>query len=166
MKESKEERFCRVAEARVEKIIKMIRLLGNCSMQNVYTYNSSQAEKIFITLQKELNKAKARYTNPSKSVRKRFSLGNTHTPEYLSHPHIRMHLPDGTELVAAAFTDLNNPAINIFWKSTDMEQECLVCFAEYNQGRVVGQNLCVGAYQSDSDDTKYYAPYHRRKGNQ
>ena len=31
MRESKSARFCRLAEARVNKIIKMIRLLGNCS---------------------------------------------------------------------------------------------------------------------------------------
>lgn len=31
MRESKPDRFRRVAEARVNKIIKMVRLLGNCS---------------------------------------------------------------------------------------------------------------------------------------
>ena len=36
MKESKIDRFRRVAEARVNKIIKMIRLLGNCSETGVY----------------------------------------------------------------------------------------------------------------------------------
>lgn len=36
MKESKIDRFRRVAEARVNKIIKMIRLLGNCSGTSVY----------------------------------------------------------------------------------------------------------------------------------
>ena len=38
MKESKIDRFRRVAEARVNKIIKMIRLLGNCSGTGVYEY--------------------------------------------------------------------------------------------------------------------------------
>lgn len=37
MKESKADRFRRVAEARVNKIIKVIRLLGNCSGTSVYT---------------------------------------------------------------------------------------------------------------------------------
>lgn len=36
MNESKTDRFRRVAEARVNKIIKMIRLLGNCSGTGVY----------------------------------------------------------------------------------------------------------------------------------
>lgn len=39
MKESKIDRFRRVAEARVNKIIKMIRLLGNCSGTSVYTHS-------------------------------------------------------------------------------------------------------------------------------
>ena len=36
MKETKEARFCRVAEARVNKLIRMLRLLGNCSGTNTY----------------------------------------------------------------------------------------------------------------------------------
>lgn len=41
MKESKIDRFRRVAEARVNKIIKMIRLLGNCSGTSVYAYTDA-----------------------------------------------------------------------------------------------------------------------------
>lgn len=40
MKESKADRFRRVADARVNKIIKMIRLLGNCSGTGVYEYRN------------------------------------------------------------------------------------------------------------------------------
>lgn len=47
MKESKEDRFCRVAEARVNKIIKMMRLLGNCSNNAVYAFSPEQVEQIF-----------------------------------------------------------------------------------------------------------------------
>ena len=38
MKETKSERFRRVAEARVNKIIRMLRLLGNCAATSVYAY--------------------------------------------------------------------------------------------------------------------------------
>lgn len=38
MKETKNARFRRVAEARVNKIIRMLRLLGNCSGTNTYAY--------------------------------------------------------------------------------------------------------------------------------
>ena len=37
-KESKENRFRRLAEARVNKIIAMIRLLGNLSSRSIYAY--------------------------------------------------------------------------------------------------------------------------------
>ena len=47
MKESKTDRFRRVAEARVNKIIKMIRLLGNCSGTGVYEYTDTQVAYIF-----------------------------------------------------------------------------------------------------------------------
>ena len=48
MKESKIDRFRRVAEARVNKIIKMIRLLGNCSGTGVYEYTDTQKTSFFI----------------------------------------------------------------------------------------------------------------------
>jgi len=58
MKESKSDRFCRVAEARVDKLIKMLRLLGNCSGLNVYSYDDDQVEQIFSALQIELDTAR------------------------------------------------------------------------------------------------------------
>ena len=64
MKESKADRFRRVAEARVNKIIKMIRLLGNCSGTGVYEYTDTQVAYIFSALQSELDKAKRRFRKP------------------------------------------------------------------------------------------------------
>lgn len=58
MKESKSDRFCRVAEARVNKLIKTLRLLGNCSGLNVYSYDDDQVEQIFSALQIELDTAR------------------------------------------------------------------------------------------------------------
>ena len=43
-KETKEERFRRVAEARVNKILCMIRLLGNCAGTAVYRYSQDQVD--------------------------------------------------------------------------------------------------------------------------
>lgn len=67
MKESKEDRFCRVAEARVNKIIKMMRLLGNCSNNAVYAFSPEQVEQIFETLQFELKQARKQYIQTTKS---------------------------------------------------------------------------------------------------
>lgn len=65
-KESKSDRFRRVAEARVNKIIKMMRLLGNCSNPAVYAFTGEQVQQIFATLRDELDKAQKRYTQSYK----------------------------------------------------------------------------------------------------
>lgn len=72
MKESRAERFCRVAEARVNKAIKMIQLLGNCSGV-AYEYSESQVDKAFSTLQQEIDAAKLRFATKK---RKRFMLND------------------------------------------------------------------------------------------
>ena len=59
--ESKRERFVRLAEARTNKIIDMIQLLGNCSNQSQYEYTQKDVNKIFNTIQAELDAAKKRY---------------------------------------------------------------------------------------------------------
>lgn len=56
--ESKREKFVRIAEARTNKIINMIQLLGNCSNQSLYDYSQKDITKIFNTIQAELDEAK------------------------------------------------------------------------------------------------------------
>ena len=46
-RESKEARFRRLAEARVNKIISMLRLLGNLSWKGTYDYSNEQVEQIY-----------------------------------------------------------------------------------------------------------------------
>ena len=60
LNESKEERFRRLAEARVNKILHLFHLLGNLSFAGHYGYTREQIEKIFTTLQMELAKTKIR----------------------------------------------------------------------------------------------------------
>lgn len=45
---SRPDRFRRVAEARVNKIIKMVRLLGNCSNPAVYAFTQEQVQQILL----------------------------------------------------------------------------------------------------------------------
>lgn len=59
--ESKRDKFVRLAEARTNKIIDMIRLLGNCSNSRVYEYNKDDVKKIFSTIEDELKIAKAKF---------------------------------------------------------------------------------------------------------
>ena len=153
MRESKSDRFCRVAEARVNKIIKMVRLLGNCSGM-AYKHTPDQVQQIFETLQTELDCAKRRFTTPAK---KKFSLSdNVDTSEY---QEIVLPLPDGGYLKAVAITDDNFPAINIYWNCGVENPEEIICFAEYNPERDPCHEVCIGAYQSYKDDTTYYKPY-------
>lgn len=73
-KETKREKFVRLAENRTNKIIDMIRLLGNCSNQSLYEYDSKDVDKIFDTIQSELNAAKKRYSVQTSQRKNKFTL--------------------------------------------------------------------------------------------
>lgn len=60
--ETKREKFVRLAEARTNKIISMLRLLGNCANKANYDYTDADVQKIFNTLEKELKIAKMKFT--------------------------------------------------------------------------------------------------------
>ena len=49
--ETKRDKFVRLAEARTNKIISMIRLLGNCSNSRIYEYSREDIKKIFSTIE-------------------------------------------------------------------------------------------------------------------
>ena len=69
-KETPNEKFIRIAEARTQKIIDMLQLLGNCSNSYVYEYSMSDVEKIFTAIEYELNMTKKKFgevnTTPDK----------------------------------------------------------------------------------------------------
>ena len=58
MSETKRERFVRIAEARTNKILDMLRLLGNCANKSNYDYNDDDTKKIFAAIDKELKETK------------------------------------------------------------------------------------------------------------
>jgi hypothetical protein len=64
MKESKEERFKRVAEKRVQNAIKSIRSLSQLANNKVYKWNDQQLQKIWKTLDKELEDCKKSFSEP------------------------------------------------------------------------------------------------------
>ena len=72
--ESKREKFVRIAEARTNKIINMIQLLGNCSNQNLYDYSQKDVTKIFNVIQTELDEAKKRYNKQDSQKSSKFTL--------------------------------------------------------------------------------------------
>ena len=63
--ESKKDKFVRIADARTNKIIDMIRLLGNCSNKASYEYSKEDVRKIFTAIENELKAAKAKFDSSS-----------------------------------------------------------------------------------------------------
>ena len=72
--ETKRERFVRLAEARTNKIIDMLQLLGNCSNSSVYDYTQEDVEKIFSAIEAELKEAKRKFVKSDTKKTSRFVL--------------------------------------------------------------------------------------------
>ena len=60
--ETKREKFKRLAEARTNKIIDMVRLLGNLSSKSTYDYSDDDINKIFNSIDKELKISKMKFS--------------------------------------------------------------------------------------------------------
>jgi hypothetical protein len=54
-------KFVQLAEARVNRAIRELRLISNLANRSAYEYEDEQVRKIFRALQKELDVAKARF---------------------------------------------------------------------------------------------------------
>ena len=65
-KETNRERFVRIAEARTQKIIDMIELLGSCSNPYNYEYTQKDVDKMYGAIEAALKASKARYSEPKK----------------------------------------------------------------------------------------------------
>lgn len=72
--EEKTGRFVRLAEARVNKAIKNIRLIGNLSNKNNYAYDEKQIDRIFQVLNSELKIARRRFQEALSSSDNKFKL--------------------------------------------------------------------------------------------
>lgn len=162
-KESKDERFHRLAEARVNKILHLFRLLGNLSWVGTYSYTREQVEQIFTTLQLELAKTHLRFRQNKERVKKRFSLSEPYEVADLvaqeDNPAFVVPLPDGSYLRAVGFPNLDYACINIYWDNGINEPSEPLCFVEFNPERDGKKRVCIGVYRSDKEDTVYYAPY-------
>ena len=159
MKESKSERFHRLIEARVNKAIKMIRLIGNCSTESNYEYTPDQVSQVFDALQRELNAARMKYVAQHKGE-KRFSLSDPLQDEKADeiYPTVYLDLEDGTVLSATAVAG-EYPSIDVnLIRSCDSQDE-KVAFVEWNHDRESGRELCVGCYRHIGDKPAYYQSY-------
>lgn len=72
--ETKREKFIRLAEARVNKIINMLQLLGNCSNTNTYDYSKQDVDKIFNVIEYELRETKRKFSKIDNKKNTKFSL--------------------------------------------------------------------------------------------
>ncbi|MBW9151459.1 hypothetical protein KTC97_15075 [Clostridium estertheticum] len=59
--EVKKERFKKIAEQRTNKLIKTLRLLGNCANKSNYDYTDEEVKKIFVAIEKELKATKNKF---------------------------------------------------------------------------------------------------------
>lgn len=73
MAEEKNEKFIRLAEARTNKLIDTIRLLGNLSNPYHYEYTQLQVDAMFGAIQKELDEQRKKFEQQS-SGKKKFRL--------------------------------------------------------------------------------------------
>ena len=74
-KESKREKFVRIAEARTNKILNMVDLLGNCSNPSIYEYSQSDVNQIFSAIEKCHKKMRKR--SSVRRIRKRLTKFST-----------------------------------------------------------------------------------------
>ena len=72
--ENKRDKFIRLAEARTNKILNMIQLLGNCSNTQTYEYTADDVDAIFSAIEKELKIARRKFSENGEKEEKVFKL--------------------------------------------------------------------------------------------
>jgi len=64
--ETKEQRFQRIAEKRVRRLIINLKSLANCSNKRLFEWNNEQLKKIWNAIDKELKSCKESFEYPKK----------------------------------------------------------------------------------------------------
>ena len=65
--ENKREKFVRLAERRVNGVIRELELIGNLSNKSNYDYDKEDIEKIIRTLKKSVSDLETKFTSKTKS---------------------------------------------------------------------------------------------------
>jgi hypothetical protein len=73
-KKDARERFVRLAEARTNKAVKAIEVIGNLANRAVYPSTDDDAAQIIGELSAAVDKCKARFTNPETNKKRGFKL--------------------------------------------------------------------------------------------
>ena len=66
-KESKSERFKRIAAKRTQGVLDALRKLGNCSSKGTYHYSGEEVTRIFVAIDHELRRVKMLFTDKAKN---------------------------------------------------------------------------------------------------
>ena len=62
-KETPEERFKRIAEVRTNAVLDRLRILGNLSNRQMYSYSEEDIEKIFSAINKQIREVRAKFNS-------------------------------------------------------------------------------------------------------
>ena len=65
--ENKSQKFKRLGESRVNRIVKQLELLGNLANKSNYDYTSQQVKDIFKVINKELSFTRSRFEKANKN---------------------------------------------------------------------------------------------------
>ncbi len=73
-KATKHKNFKRIAEARTEKVLDMLDLIGNLSNTSFYEYDEKEVKAIFDAIQKSVDENKKKFSKKNKKTTRRFTL--------------------------------------------------------------------------------------------
>ena len=74
MRKADREKFKRLAEQRVNRAIKTVRLIGNLSNKSNYDYTDEDVERIFSALNAEIRACRARFNDKVRKDENEFKL--------------------------------------------------------------------------------------------
>ena len=73
MSETKREKFIRLAEARTNKIIETLQLLGNLSNTGAYEYSKKDVDQMFKAIEEAVADTRSKYNKAEIKEKKKFS---------------------------------------------------------------------------------------------
>jgi len=62
-KETPEQRFRRIAEVRTNTVLDRLRILGNLSNRQMYSYSEEDIDKIFSAINKQIKEVRAKFNS-------------------------------------------------------------------------------------------------------
>lgn len=66
-KESKQERFRRLATQRTNAVLHRLQILGHCANPQLYDYSQEDVKKIFRAIESEMRTTRAKFSNSNRS---------------------------------------------------------------------------------------------------